>query len=116
MLARFAFRLAFVALFPSQAACKASYGVSVSHILASSNGSCIPDLDRRCILAASFLAASDMEDFEAGAGATAAGLVEGAMEDMSKVSCDATSDRYWISIGNNNDECQLVGKDRKERQ
>ena len=48
----------------------------------------IPDLDRLCILAASFLAASDMDDFEGGAGATAAGLVdEGAMEDMSKV-CD----------------------------
>lgn len=49
----------------------------------------IPDLDRLCILAASFLAASDMDDFEAGAGATAAGLVdEGAMEDISKV-CDS---------------------------
>lgn len=44
----------------------------------------IPDLDRLCILAASFLAASAAADFEEGAGATV-GLVDGAMEDIAKV-------------------------------
>jgi hypothetical protein len=85
MLARFTLWLAFVALLSSQSTCEATYDVPVSHMFMLNQCLHIPDLDRLCILAASFLAASDMDNFEAGAGAgaTVAGLVdEGAMDDI----------------------------------
>ena len=86
MLARFTLWLAFVALLASQSTCEAAYDVPVSYLFMLNQCLYIPDLDRLCILAASFLAASDMDNFEAGAGATVAGLVdEGAMDDIPKL-------------------------------
>lgn len=78
----------------------------------------IPDLDRLCILAASFLAASDMDDFEAGAGATVAALIdEGAMDDMLDMcSCTMEESVGVRRSGGKDDKCQLVGTDRNERQ
>jgi hypothetical protein len=78
----------------------------------------IPDLDRLCILAASFLAASDIDDFEVGAGATVADLIdEGAMDDILEMCSYAMEEIVGVrcSVGNH-DKCQLVGKDRNERQ